>query len=76
MEASQPTTEEPSLQHIRDCRCGCIPPNMFSLFEMAEMRRKKREQLQQEQQKQHQQEQLTPQTQSSIETTTNPNPNR
>jgi hypothetical protein len=75
MEASQPT-EEPSLQHIRDCRCGCIPPNMFSLFEMAEMRRKKRE-LQQEQQKQHIHEQLAPQIQSSIEeTATNPNPNR
>jgi hypothetical protein len=31
-------------RHKRNCQCGCIPKNMFSLFEMAEMRKHLREQ--------------------------------
>jgi len=33
-----------TIVHQRQCRCGCIPANMFSLFEMAELRRQRREQ--------------------------------
>ena len=35
--------------HIPDlaanCRCGCVPPNMMSLFQMAELRAKHREKM-------------------------------
>lgn len=29
--------------HTRACACGCVPPNMFTIFEMAEKRKKYRE---------------------------------
>lgn len=56
-------TETLNIQHNRDrdCRCGCIPPNMFSLFEMAELRRKRREQQQlQQNAKSQNQEKIAP----------------
>ena len=34
-----------SLMNIRDCRCGCVPPDMMSLFQMAELRAKYRQEM-------------------------------
>ena len=33
---------KPIPKHVNDCACGCIPKNIFSVFEMAEMRKQLR----------------------------------
>ena len=39
-----PTNQIPShIEGQENCRCGCIPTNMMSLFQMAELRKKYRE---------------------------------
>jgi hypothetical protein len=43
------------------CRCGCVPTNMMSLFQMAELRAKRRKELE-EQTKAQVQVQLDPQS--------------
>jgi hypothetical protein len=44
------TTTQPGPMHNLglNCRCGCIPSNMVSLFEMAEMRKKLKQQREKE----------------------------
>ena len=37
--------EIPHIENIRDCRCGCVPPDMMSLFQMAELRAKYRQEM-------------------------------
>jgi hypothetical protein len=44
----QPTVAHDTASPI-PCRCGCVPPNMMSLFQMAELRAsRKKEKLAQE----------------------------
>ena len=40
--------EIPHVPDIRDCRCGCVPPDLMSLFQMAELRAKYRQKMKQE----------------------------
>jgi hypothetical protein len=43
------TTTQPGSTHMGlNCRCGCIPSNMLSLFEMAELRKKLKEEREKE----------------------------
>lgn len=37
----------PFKPHERSCKCGCVPKDIFSLFEMAEMRKQQRKQQKQ-----------------------------
>ena len=37
--------EIPHIENIRDCRCGCVPPDLMSLFQMAELRAKYRQEM-------------------------------
>ncbi|RYG99914.1 hypothetical protein EON65_49850 [archaeon] len=46
--ASNSSTANKTSSHnpASNCVCGCVPPNMMSLFQMAELRAKRRKELQ------------------------------